>query len=196
MKIYEIILIGVALSIDACALTIANCATYKNDLNKQKEWSMPLAFGIFQGVMPLIGFFAGSLFSSFIAPATKFITAGIFFLLALKIIIDVLKEKKQENQIQEVCSCNRKTLKFTFYVLIIQALATSIDALAVGVTLIDLSFSVFFAVGIIAGVTFVLVSLSLVFGKRLGKLFGCYAEWFGAFILLFLAVKSLIEGLI
>ena len=73
-------------------------------------------------------------------------------------------------------------------------MATSIDALAVGVTLINLTFSVYLAVLVIATVTFILVSIALIFGKTLGKLFGKYAEWVGAIILLALSIKSLIEA--
>ena len=193
MELYEIILIGIALSMDACALTIANCSTYKNSLTRQKEWAMPIAFAIFQGAMPLIGFCIGALFSGVIGAIADFLTAIIFFALAAKIIFDLVKDMKTE-----ATSTNKstKTAKFSFTILIIQALATSIDALAVGVTLVNLTFSVFIAVGIIAVITFILVSLALAFGKSLGKWFGCYAEWFGAGILILLAIKSLIESII
>ena len=185
MQIYEIILIGLVLSIDACAITIANCATYKNCLSKKKEWSMPLFFAIFQGIMPLIGYLIGSLFAELIAPIAKFITAGIFLFLAVKLIIDMFK-KEEEN------TCPVSSLPISTIVL--QAVATSIDALAVGVTFIGISFSIILAVSIIAGVTFLLVALALVFGKTLGNLFGKYAEWVGVGILLALSIKSLIEA--
>ena len=193
MELYEIILIGIALSMDACALTIANCSTYKISLTRQKEWAMPIAFAIFQGAMPLIGFCIGALFSGVIGAIADFLTAIIFFALAAKIIFDLVKDMKTE-----ATSTNKstKTANFSFTILIVQAFATSIDALAVGVTLVNLTFSVFIAVGIIAVVTFILVSLALAFGKSLGKWFGCYAEWFGAGILILLAIKSLIESII
>ena len=193
MQFYEVLLIAIALSIDACAITIANCTTYKEDLAccKKKEWFMPVAFALFQGLMPLIGYFIGSLFSSVLASIAKILTAIIFFVLAIKIIIDIIKENKE--QIIEKCACEKA--KFTLSVVILQAVATSIDALAVGVTFINLTFSVYLAVLSIAAVTFVLVSLALLFGKSLGKLFGKYAEWFGAAILFILAIKSLVEAL-
>ncbi len=194
MELYEIILIAIALSMDACALTIANCSTYKNSFTRKKEWAMPITFAVFQGIMPLIGFCIGSLFSGVISIITDFLTAIIFFALSAKIIFDIVKDMKEEKVISSTNSCN-KTINFTFLILIIQALATSIDALAIGVTLVNLTFSIFIAVGVIAVVTFVLVSLSLAFGKSLGKWFGRYAEWFGAGILLLLAIKSLIEAL-
>ena len=189
MQLYEVILVGIALSIDACAVTIANCTTYKCSLTKAKEWSMPVAFAIFQGLMPLIGYFIGSLFASYIASATKFITAGIFLFLAVKIIIDIGKEncKTEEKD-------TSKKSNFTIGLVVLQAIATSIDALAVGVTMINITFSIALAVTIIAGVTFLFVSLALMFGKTLGKLFGKYAEWVGALILLALSIKSLIEA--
>ena len=192
MDILDIILIGVALAMDACALTISNCTVYKCDLNGKKEWSMPIAFAIFQGIMPLIGFLIGSIFAEVIGKIAGFLTAGIFFFLSGKIIIDNLKGDHDA-----VCPVDTSKInKFTFTILLVQGLATSIDALAVGITFISLPFSVFIAVGVISLVTALLVSLALIFGKTLGKLFGSYAEWIGAGILLVLAIKSLVSAII
>lgn len=194
MSILDIILIGIALSIDACALTIANCATYGCSLTKKKEWLMPVCFAIFQGIMPIIGYFIGYAFKDYIGQIIKYISAGIFFLLAIKIVFDVIKEYKKEEQVVEVSSC-KKTMKLTLAMILVQAVATSIDALAIGVTMINIEFSIFIAVLIIAVVTFIFVSIALIFGKYLGKIFGKYAEWVGATILIILAVKSLIEAI-
>ena len=194
MGIFEIILIGIALSMDACALTIANCTTYKNNLCKKHEWSMPIAFAIFQGLMPLLGYFIGSAFANLLEPITGYLTAGIFLVLGAKIVIDIIKEGK-ECSIQNKNECDCKKSKFTYSLLIFQAFATSIDALAIGVTFVDLTFSVFLAALVISAVTFILVSAALIFGKKLGELFGKYAEWVGAIILIILAIKSLVEAL-
>ena len=191
MKVYDIILIAVALSIDAATLTIANCATYKKTLTKKEEWSMPIAFGLFQGLMPLLGYFVGSFFVGFLEGITGYISAGIFFILTLKIIIDLIKEKRAKNDEE------RTPPKFTFLLLIIQAIATSIDALAIGFTFsFGLPFSIFIIVGIIAVITFVIVTLSLFFGKYLSKLLGGWAEILGAAHLLTLAIQNLIEAII
>ena len=153
---------------------------------------MPIAFAIFQGIMPLIGFLIGSIFAEFIGKIAGFLTAGIFFFLSGKIIVDNLKGDHDA-----VCPVDTSKInKFTFTILLVQGLATSIDALAVGITFISLSFSVFIAVGVISLVTALLVSLALIFGKTLGKLFGSYAEWIGAGILLVLAIKSLVSAII
>lgn len=225
MSLLEVLLIGVALATDAFALTVANCATYKKSLNKLKEWSMPTAFAVFQFLMPVIGFYIGSIFSSYLATISKYLTAGIFFLLAIKIVIDNVKEIKEiraaefaeKSGFTEVRGGRNDTAAagdagasgtgatkegvknggvFTFWVLILQAVATSIDALAIGVTFsVELSFSVFAAAAIIGGVTFIIVAAALLIGKYLGKLLGKYATWLGAAILLALAVKNLVDAI-
>lgn len=195
MNYLDIIWIGVALSMDACALTIANCTTYSKTLTRKKEWGMPLAFALFQGAMPVIGYFFGKLIEGLVSEFLSFITAGIFFLLAVKIVIDILRTRKKEEELVEVKNDNR-ILIFTFPLLLLQALATSIDALVIGVTLVGGKVAIYYAVLIIATITFALVTLALLFGKFLGKIFNKYAEWVGAILLFILALKSLIEGLI
>lgn len=190
MDIWEIITIGVALATDAFAVTVSNCTTYEKSLAK-RAWSMPVAFAVFQFIMPVIGFYIGYLFYGFISSFSHFLTAGIFFLLAVKIVFDKLEERKTRN------GGEKKARDFSVKVLLLQALATSIDALAVGVTFAaSLSYSVFIAAGIIGVVTFLIVAVALFIGRSLGKLLGEYAVWLGAVILFGLAIKSLIEGLI
>lgn len=195
MQFSDVLMIGVALSMDACAITIANCTTYKCALNKKNIWSMPIAFALFQGIMPLIGFAVGYLFQGVIGQIASFLTAGIFFVLSAKIVYDIIKESKEEQVVSSKQQCPVVS-KFSLSIVAIQALATSIDALAVGVTFINLTMPIVFAVLIIAGVTFALVSLSMFLGKNLGKLLGKYAEWVGALILLILAIKTLVQALI
>lgn len=194
MDVFEIILIGIALSIDACALTIANCTACKNKLTKKAEWAMPICFSLFQGLMPLLGYLIGYLLKDYIGTIAQYISAGIFLVLSIKIIVDIIKEKIQENKVVEVCEIAPKN-KLSIWIILLQAVATSIDAFAVGITFISLAFSVFIAVLIVAVITFAFVTLALYFGKAVGKAFGGYAEWVGAIILLGLAVKTLIEAL-
>lgn len=204
MEILEIILIGVALSMDACAITIANCTAHKCELTRKRELAMPIFFAIFQGLMPLIGYLIGSLFAGYILAYTDYLTAGIFLFLAIKIVVDIFKEKnaekccalKAETPSLNSCEIKKKKSSFSVWIILIQAVATSIDALAVGVTFINLTLPVYAAILIIVGVTFLLVCAALLFGKTLGKLFGEYAEWIGAGILFILAIKSLIDALI
>lgn len=194
MNILDIFLIGVALSMDAFALTIANSTTYKNSLNRKKEWAMPVTFALFQGVMPLIGYYIGSLFFGYVEGYIGYITAGIFFILTGKIVFDIIKDAKAEKS--GTPKEDKKTHNFTVWILLIQAVATSIDALAVGVTLVSSTISIFIAIGIIAGVTFLLVTVALFIGKYLGSLLGKYATYVGAILLFALAVKNLVQAII
>ena len=111
-------------------------------------------------------------------------------------IIKENREKSNSDKDKENCDNPARKPEFTVGILFIQAIATSIDALAIGVTLNTLTFSVFWAVLIIGAVTFLLVTLSLIFGKSLGRLFGKYAQWVGAAVLFALAVKTLVEAII
>ena len=186
MNILDVVMVGVALSMDAFAITLANCTTFKSSIGK-KEWSMPTFFAIFQGVMPLIGYFVGALLLKNLASISGYLTSAIFFCLSGKIIFDLIKDKPEEQ---------KTGIKFTYGLVAVQAIATSIDALFVGVTLVGASISVFICVSIIALVTFAIICLALFLGKKLGEVLGSYAEWAGAGLLLVLAIKSLIEALI
>ncbi len=187
MKIWEIFLIGVALAMDAFAVTVANCLQYADKLTVKKEWTMPVTFAAFQILMPIIGFFIGGVFYEYLVSFSKFLTAGIFFILAIKIALDQALGKDEE----------KKDKPFGVLTLLSQGVATSIDALAIGVTFsVELSLNIFAAAAIIGGVTFLIVAFALFIGKNLGKLLGKYSVWVGAIILFALAVKNLIEGLI
>lgn len=185
MNLLDIIIIGIGLSMDAFAITIANCISYKNKLTKINEWSMPTMFALFQGIMPLIGFLIGSLFFEYIQDYAKYLTFGIFLILAIKVIIDVIKEHLQKEE-------KKNTPSFSFVLVLIQAFATSIDALIIGFTLNCSVIPIHFAVLIIAVVTFIIVSFALFIGKNLGLLLGKYANYVSAAIMLFLAIKCLI----
>jgi putative Mn2+ efflux pump MntP len=191
MGVLEIIAIGVALSMDACAITVANCTAYQKDLTLKKQWSMPIAFAIFQGIMPLIGFYLGTFFAEYLSSIGGFITAGIFYVLAGKIIFDIIKDSKEKDTDNQP-----KKNQLTYSMIIIQAVATSIDALIIGVTLSLSLTTPFLAVGLIAVTTFALVTVAMLLGKSLGKFLGKYAEWAGAIILFIIATKELITALI
>lgn len=193
MGILDIILIAIALSMDACVLTIANSSIYSKSITPRKRWLMPIMFGLFQGVMPLMGYLLGSTFASFLQNYSSFLTAGVFYVLAIKIIVDIIKDKRANKKE----TTNKKEKNFTFVLVLIQALATSIDALLVGVTFsLGLKVSVFVAVTIIAVVTFLLVMIIGLLGKKLVDILGKYAEWIGCALLFILATKDLIEGII
>ena len=186
MDILNVLLVGVALSMDAFAITLANCTTYKNLMHK-KEWAMPTFFAVFQGVMPMIGFLLGSVLLKSLSKYTGYITTAIFFVLAIKIVIDLLKGEEEQTS----------SKNFTYSLVAIQALATSLDALFVGVTFVGLELIIaIFSSLIIAGVTFLIITVGLILGKKLGEVLGKYAEWAGAGLLFILAIKSLLETIL
>lgn len=192
MKILDVILIGVALAMDAMTVTIANCLTYKNTLTLKKKMGMPLLFSLFQGVMPLIGFFIGSIFAGYLTNISGYLVSGVFFILATKILFDFITEMKSKAPEEE-----KPKKELTYLTILLQGFLTSIDALAVGLTLsLELTFSIYLAVALISGVTFIIVSLALIVGKYLGKAFDKYSALFGFFLLLFLAIKNLVESIL
>ncbi len=204
-KIFRSVLIGLVLAIDAFSVTIANCAAYKNSLNKKKEWAMPVCFALFQTAMPILGYLIGSIFSEYLSKVSGIFTAVVFFLLSAKIVFDnimQLRAQKKKNEIK-FSDYNKPdetpakpARKFGVWLLLVQGVATSIDALFVGVTMVSYNNFVFVAAAIIGAVTFAVVSAALFIGKSLGKLLGKYAEWLGAVILFALALKELISALI
>ena len=201
MSIWEVILIGVSLAMDAFALTIANCSTYKSTLTKSKEWSMPACFALFQFLMPVIGYYLGKIFASVLVTVIgngfeniinavgDYLAFIVFLILAIKIVIDNLKECEGE-----VCPVNAP---FKTSILIVQAIATSIDALIIGIVyslnpeFLAIPYSL-----LIGAVTFIIVAGALYIGKSLGKALGKYATWAGAVILFALAIKNLISAII
>ncbi len=182
MSILEIILIGVALSMDAAAVSMTNGMVYK-DVNKSKIIAMPLFFGFFQGFMPFIGYHAGGVFSEFLSKYS-----GILVLIILGLIgVNMLKgglfpDKEDDSSVED----------FTYKLLFFQAIATSIDAFAVGISFSATNVAIIPAV-LIIGVTTALCSLLAIFiGKRFGDLLGKKAEILGGIILIIIAIKAVL----
>ncbi len=190
MNFFDLILIGLALGLDAFIITLSNCANFSDNLSRKKELLMPVLFSFFQFFMPLLGFFIGSLFIGFIEKISGYLASGIFYFLAVKLIIDTFKKDKNGFSNQP------KKSKLSALDLIMQAVATSIDALIVGAGLVgNLKIRLITATITIGIVTLVLVFLGLFLGKKLKNLLGEYANLFCIFILLFLATKNLVLAL-
>ena len=117
---------SLGLSMDACAVSIANGMCYGN-IHKKQIFSTAFAFGFFQAFMPILGFFIGSAFSNYIAGLDHWVALILLGLIGGKMIIDAIKELGYP----EACLTSAKYL--TPKTLIVQSIATSIDALAVGV---------------------------------------------------------------
>lgn len=179
MSVYEIVLIGIALSMDAFAVCIASSMVYTN-MTRAKKLSMPVAFGLFQGIMPIAGFYLGSLFASIIEKWSGPISLAILGLIGANMIREGCSDEEQREQ---------KTL--TFKVLIVQAIATSIDAFAVGVSFAASGANIWFSAPIIAVTTFILSLFAVFLGVKAGEKLGHKAEIFGGLILIIIGVKAL-----
>lgn len=184
----EIIILGVALSMDAFAVTISNMFTYRSTSFK-RALLMPLFFGAFQGIMPLIGYFAGRAISSFIDQYAGIITFVILGFIGGKMIWDAFHEDPNEENETAV----KKGSVLTISVLFFQAIATSIDALAVGVSFAALSVNVVFAAIAICCTTAVCCTVALLIGRRFGAMLGSKATIIGGVVLILIGLKELLS---
>ena len=179
-------LTALGLSMDACAVSISNGMCYYN-ISKRQIIITATAFGLFQALMPVIGYFIGLLFSHAIQALDHWIALILLGFIGGKMIFDAIKELREP----EVCLTNTRTL--TFNMLIIQAIATSIDALAVGISLAVMQVDIISAAFYIGVITFICCILGSYLGKCFGKMFKQKAEIFGGAILIFIFVKIFLE---
>lgn len=195
MTITELVLLGLALSMDAFAVTISNTFIYQGN-SRARNILMPIAFGLFQGLMPCIGYILGRLVSDVISQYAGIITFAILGFIGAKMIWDALHEEaeKDEESVQEGSSGNSAYSGqiLTLPVLTLQAIAISIDALAVGVSFAALSVNVAFAAGTIALTTALTCGIALVIGKRFGNALGERATIIGGIVLILIGLKSLL----
>jgi len=184
MNFLEITLIAIGLSMDAFAVSVTLGLSVQK--LSYKEYLIPgLYFGFFQALMPLIGYFAGTLFSEKIQAFEHWIAFGLLSIIGA-------------NMIRESFSKNEETHdenKFKFLNMLLLAIATSIDALAVGVTFAFFKINIFIAIAIIGFTTFCISIGGVKIGNIFGSRFKSKAELAGGIILVGLGIKILIEHL-
>ena len=189
MTVWEILLIGLGVSADAFAVSMCKGVEMKKIIWKY-ALLIALFFGGFQMIMPLIGWGAGSLFQKYITEFDHWIAFGLLLLLGGKMIYDGIFDKDEKKEGEE-----DKPLKLGLATLLVMAIATSIDALAVGVTFAFLSVNIWLAVGIIGATTFTFSLVGVGIGVKVGDKFRNKAEILGGVILILLGVKILLEHL-
>ena len=187
MGIIELLVLAVGVSMDAMAVSICKGLAMKKATLKS-ALTCGVWFGGFQALMPLIGFFLGTLF----ADAIRTFDHWVAFILLAIIGFNMLKEAFEKGE-----SCSTADADLSFKTMLLMAVATSIDALAVGVSLamvLDVS-QIFLAVLLIG---FMTCSLSAL-GVKIGNVFGCKfekkAQVAGGVILILLGAKILLEHL-
>ena len=182
-----IVLIGIGLSMDALAVTVANTLCYSN--KRGYLLFMSFMFGLFQALMPVIGFFAGSMFLSLIERIDHWMALVLLSLIGINMIVESFKESKEGD-----ISCEIKNISVKM--ILLQAIATSIDALAVGISLTAVEQNIFISSLIIGSITFVICIIGTFIGNRLGRFIKNKAEVFGGIILILIGIKIFLEDVL
>lgn len=183
MGLAELFVLAVGLSMDAFAVSICKGLS----LGKIKVKHMCIAgiwFGGFQALMPLIGYFLGSLFAESITKFSHWIAFGLLLYLGIGMI-----KESMEKEVEELGDCMAVKCMFLL------AVATSIDALAVGVTLAFLEVSIVPAVSFIGVITFICSAIGVKIGSIFGTKYKSKSEFFGGVVLIGIGLKILLEGL-
>lgn len=183
MGIISIFLIGIGLAMDAFAVAVCKGLSMKK-LEWKKAIIIALYFGIFQGGMPVIGYFLGTSFETLV---TK-IDHWIAFVLLVIIGANMIKEAFG-------CDCEESNDKVDFKTMVVLAIATSIDALAIGITFAFLKTNITLAAIVIGITTFILSILGVKMGNKFGNKYQKNAEIFGGIVLILIGAKILIEHL-
>ena len=180
--------LGIGLAMDAFAVSMSN-GLKCNKIGLSKTILIAFTFAFFQAAMPLIGYFVGHVFISYIEKFLPWIALLLLGFLGVKMIIDALKNDKEEQD--ECCRL------LTFKLLIVQAIATSIDALSTGLTFSD--FTVIYAiicVLVIGIITFVICFAGVYIGKKFGTKLSSYSDLLGGIVLLVIGIVIFIKGII
>ncbi len=179
-------MLGLSLSVDALAVSISTgvCVPL---LRKRDAVKIAAFFGGFQFLMPLLGWLLGSTIYAYISALDHWIAFGLLAFIGIKLVVDAVRDKGGEECPTDMLSTR---------VLLTMAVATSIDALAVGISLAMVKASVVSGASIIGATTFAVCFFGAVFGKRLGRSFGKKAEIAGGLVLVVIGLKILIEHLL
>lgn len=188
----EIFIIALSLSMDAFAVSVSAAACSRH-LSRYHMLRAAAAFGLFQFLMPLAGWFLGSAFNALINSFDHWIAFGLLVLVGGKMLVEVYEEWKEN---PDACACPtgkeeaKKDLSSKRIVLLL-AVATSIDALAVGMSFSIIGRPAFGPSLIIGIVTFALCSIGFFFGKKIGCVLGRYAQLAGGLVLIAIGAKIL-----
>ena len=166
MSLFSVFLIGIGLSMDACAVSFAKGICLRRQV-KTYALKLGLAFGIFQALMPLIGWWVGTYFESFITAVDHWIA---FFLLGF-IGVNMIRESKEAE-----AECDTDVDSIPAKNILLLAVATSIDALAVGISFAFLNVDIIPAVCLIGITTFIISCIAVFLGNKIGGKLGKYAE--------------------
>ena len=182
MGVLELILIAVGLAMDAFAVSVCKGLSMSK-MEWKKAVVIGLYFGGFQALMPLIGYILGVGFEDKIKSIDHWIAFILLVFIGINMIKEAFETKEESND------------KIDFKTMIILSIATSIDALAVGVTFAFLNVNIMLAISLIGIITFIISMIGVKIGNVFGDKYETKAELAGGFILIFLGAKILLEHL-
>lgn len=182
MSLWELFVLAVGLSMDAFAVSVCKGLS----LGKIKVKHMCIAgiwFGGFQALMPLAGYYLGSIFSEFITKYAHWVAFLLLLILGGGMIREALGEEEEMDGAMDVKN------------MFLLAVATSIDALAIGVTFAFLQVHIVPAVSFIGVITFICSAVGIKIGSLFGSKYSSKAEFCGGVILILIGIKILLDGL-
>lgn len=185
-EMITVFLIAVGLSMDAFSISVASGGIYRH-LHLKHGLRMAAFFGLFQAIMPMLGFMAGKAFESSIQFCDHWIAFGLLFLIGGKMLYEAFKIKEVESRPNDPTNL---AVVFTLSV------ATSIDALAVGVTLSLITEHVITAAAAIGVITFMISWIGWWIGQKLGSFFENKLEVVAGLVVIGIGVKILLEHLL
>lgn len=186
MGFFEIFLIGIGLSADAFSVAVCKGLNMRK-LNLKHAYIIALFFGGFQAIMPLIGYLLGTNFASYIEQFDHWIAFVLLGFIGGKMAIEAIRDKDEDEE--------EKTDVLKIGELTVMAIATSIDALAVGITFAFLKVNILLSVLLIGVTTFALSLVGVLIGNKFGAKYKSKAELVGGIILVLIGVKILLEHL-
>lgn len=181
MGIVELLLISVGLAMDAFAVSVGKGMTLKR-VQPRHALSAGVWFGGFQGLMPLIGYYVGRSFAEYVVSVDHWIAFGLLVLIGLNMIRETIWGDDEEQDSD-----------FGVRTMLIMAIATSIDALAVGVSMAFLDVNIWFSAAVICIVTLIISAAGVYLGTMFGARLGSKAGIVGGLILIAIGVKILVE---
>lgn len=187
MGILTVLGIAVSLAMDAFSVSIA-CGARLKKLTFGHYFRLAFHFGLFQFMMPLIGYYGGMTVEKIISSYDHWIAFGLLSFIGLKMIWESLKKEETEQEAE----CRDPSRKMS---LIMLSIATSIDAAAVGFSFAALKIPIFIPAVIIGLVCALFSAAGLFLGSRIGSIMGKWAERFGGIVLIIIGIKILTEHL-
>lgn len=182
MQFLEIVMIAIGLAMDAFAVSICKSLSIKKT-NIKSIVIIALYFGIFQAFMPILGYNLGKSFESYVVQIDHWITFILLSFIGINMIREAFNNENQNNE------------DISYKTMLPLAIATSIDALAVGITYAFLNVNIVISSTIIGVTTFIISGIGVIIGGKIGNTYGKKAEFIGGLMLIFIGIKILIEHL-